>query len=345
MFAIKAWEPGGQMDFDGKATEEDHGIGTAAAKGASHCAAKHCHCEVRATWWRFGLATVAIHPMTKDMTMIRADNRDAALKLVLGLADGVDAASVTPDFTWWSLGQGERTPAEFNESLAAWASMRVGPPRFGVRGVTSQGDRVAIELEGLFPLTGGRIYNNCYHFLVAFQDGVPRSVREYSNTAYTADTFAAEGAVVAINQPHNDLDGEADDGGATPEERKAITIRMLNSTVSGGLATELLTSDFRWWVPGRGSMSLAAIQSVVGKFQKMWGGPGQVDVIGATLEGTRVALETESRIPLADGRTYHNSYHLLAKFRGDKIRELREYYDSKYFRELFAGAKESNLYN
>ncbi len=277
-------------------------------------------------------------------TITKDNNREAALKLILGLADGVDAASVTPDFTWWVQGRGENTLAEFSEALAASASQRTGPPRYGVRGVTAEGDRVAIELEGVTPLTGGRLYNNCYHFLVAFRKGVPCAVREYYNTAYAADTFAGGGVVVAVNQPHDEEDAEPDIGGATLEERKALAIQLIETTTAGEIPAELLTHDVRWWVPGRGSMSLAVIREVVAKFGKIWAGRGRVDLIGVTAEGTRVALEFETRIPLADGRVYNNSYHLLAKFRGDKIRQIREYNDSKYYRDTFVGESSANLY-
>lgn len=277
--------------------------------------------------------------------MTGIDNRDAALKLVLGVADGVDPACVTSDFTWWVQGRGEKSLPEFSEALAASASQRVGPPRFGVRGVTSEGDRVAIELEGMSPLVSGRLYNNSYHFLVAFRDGVPFRVREYYNTAYAADTFGEGGAVVAVNQPHDDLDGEPDAGGATLEERKALALRLLEASVAGRVATELLTPDIRWWVQGRGSMSLASIQAVVAKFERIWAGPGEMDFLGVTAEGARVAIECESRIPVVGGRTYNNSYHLLMKFRRDKIFQVREYYDSKYFRDFFSGASESKLYD
>ncbi len=276
--------------------------------------------------------------------MTGTENRETALKLILGLADGVDAASVTPDFTWWVQGRGEKTLAEFSEALAASASQRTGLPRYGVRGVTSEGDRVAIELEGLTPLTVGRLYNNTYHFLVAFRDGVPCRVREYYNTAYAADTFAGGGVVVAVNQPHDEEDAEPDIGGATLEERKALALKLIETTAAGGVPTDLVTPDVVWWVPGRGSMSLAVIQEVVSKFGKVWGGPGKIDLIGVTAEGPRVALEYESRIPLADGRIYNNSYHLLAKFRGDKIRQIREYNDSRYYRDTFSGVAAGQLY-
>lgn len=277
--------------------------------------------------------------------MTAGDNRETALKLLLGLADGVDPASVTPDFTWWVQGRGEKTLAEFSEALAAAASQRTGPPRYGVRGVTSEGDRVAIELEGLTPLTGGRLYNNCYHFLVAFRDGVPCGVREYYNTAYAADTFAGGGVLVAVNQPHDEEDSDPDLGGATVEERKALALQLVEISAAGGVPTDLVTPDVVWWVPGRGSMSLAVIQDVVAKFGKVWGGPGQIDLVGVTAEGTCVALEYESRIPLADGRIYNNSYHLLAKFRGNKIRQIREYNDSRYYREMFSGIAAGQLYD
>jgi ketosteroid isomerase-like protein len=268
--------------------------------------------------------------------MTGTDNRETALNLVLGIDNGVDPASVTSDFTWWIQGRGDLPLAKFNEMLAAIGGMRDGTSTPKVWGVTSEGDRVAIEVEGNTPLKGGRVYSNSYHFLVLFRDGVPCKVKEYYNAAYAADVFASDSNVVAVNQPEDDEDAEPDVGGATLEERKALAIKLIRSAATPTLATDLVTPDIRWWVPGAGTMKLSRFERVLSEFGRMWASPGEVDLIGITGEGTRIALETETRIPLTDGRTYHNSYHILVKFRGDKIRQVREYNDSGYFRKFFS---------
>ena len=53
------------------------------------------------------------------------------------------------------------------------------------------------------------------------------------------------------------------------------------------------------------------------------------------VEGPEAALEVESRADLADGRFYNNRYTFLITVNGERITQLREYFDSKYASEFF----------
>lgn len=55
-----------------------------------------------------------------------------------------------------------------------------------------------------------------------------------------------------------------------------------------------------------------------------------------TAEGDRVALESQTRGTLPDGRVYTNEYHYLFTFRGGKILRVKEYMDTQAAAEFFA---------
>ncbi len=55
-----------------------------------------------------------------------------------------------------------------------------------------------------------------------------------------------------------------------------------------------------------------------------------------TAEDDRVALESETRGELPDGRVYTNAYHYLFTFRDGKILEVKEYNDTQAAAEFFS---------
>ena len=58
-----------------------------------------------------------------------------------------------------------------------------------------------------------------------------------------------------------------------------------------------------------------------------------------TAEGDRVALESQTRGTLPDGRIYTNEYHYLFTFRDGKVLEVKEYMDTQAAAEFFAEAR------
>jgi len=52
------------------------------------------------------------------------------------------------------------------------------------KGVTAEGDRVAVETETYGILSNGQVYNNFYHMLYEVKDGKIQNVREYTDLNY-----------------------------------------------------------------------------------------------------------------------------------------------------------------
>jgi uncharacterized protein len=57
-------------------------------------------------------------------------------------------------------------------------------------------------------------------------------------------------------------------------------------------------------------------------------------ITGTTAEGGRVALEAESHGTTRSGKLYNNLYHMLVILEGGRIKQVREYLDSGYAREV-----------
>ena len=52
------------------------------------------------------------------------------------------------------------------------------------KGLTAEGDRVAVEAESYAKMKNGKTYQNTYHFLFIVRDGKIQSVKEYLDTIH-----------------------------------------------------------------------------------------------------------------------------------------------------------------
>ena len=117
-------------------------------------------------------------------------NRRTALRMLERISQGIiDDELVTEDVYWWVPGHGNMTRAEFSALMDAFAGLHKGGGRMEVKGVTAQGDRVAVEAESFFALNDGQVYNNTYHFLFEFRDGRICCAKEYNDSRYAAETL------------------------------------------------------------------------------------------------------------------------------------------------------------
>ena len=57
------------------------------------------------------------------------------------------------------------------------------------KGLTAEGDRVAVEAESYGEMATGKIYNNLYHFLLEVRDGKIHAVREYLDTMHAKEVL------------------------------------------------------------------------------------------------------------------------------------------------------------
>jgi hypothetical protein len=122
------------------------------------------------------------------------------------------------------------------------------------------------------------------------------------------------------------------------EENRKTALKMMADLEAFCLDDAILTEDVSWWVPGRGAISRTMFEEMATGFQPMLAGKFTLTVHGVTADGDRVAIEAESLAPLANGKTYNNTYHFLFLFRDGKICQVKEYNDSLHAAQIFGSA-------
>ena len=120
-------------------------------------------------------------------------------------------------------------------------------------------------------------------------------------------------------------------------ENKQVVTEFFSHSSAGrrAQALDLLGEDATWWAPGVGVMSKPQFVQMMGYMDKIVKGPIQLTIKRMTAEEDRVAAEAESDADVVNGKHYHNTYHFLVVVRGGKIREVKEYNDTKYAMDLF----------
>lgn len=105
---------------------------------------------------------------------------------------------------------------------------------------------------------------------------------------------------------------------------------------------DAMSEEATWWIIGKPDLFAGAGTKSKGDMKRIWGNlfdhmkDGlEMDVIGMTAEGDKVAAEIRSHADLADGRVYENQYHMLFTLRRGKIVEVREYADTLLITKMF----------
>lgn len=113
-------------------------------------------------------------------------------------AGKVDAAlaMLADTATWWVAGNpekfvlaGTKTKAQFAELLNGIGAAMPKGLRVTPKGLTAEGDRVAVEAESYGETATGKVYNNLYHFLFEVRDGKIQAVREYLDTMHAKEVL------------------------------------------------------------------------------------------------------------------------------------------------------------
>lgn len=123
-------------------------------------------------------------------------------KIVLGFIENMTAgngpaafAALADSATWWVAGNfalsGTKTKAQFADLGAQLAPKIDGGIRLTAKGVTAEGDRVAVEAESYAKMKNGKTYQNLYHFLFVLRDGKIQSVKEYLDTMHANDVLCS----------------------------------------------------------------------------------------------------------------------------------------------------------
>ena len=111
-----------------------------------------------------------------------------------------------------------------------------------------------------------------------------------------------------------------------------------------GSALGLVAEDATWWLPpslpvagGLHEGRDAIVRDFLAPVSQLFAGGGpQIEVVGTTTEGGRVAVEWVARGSHAtSGAPYENQYHVLFEVRDGLIRAVREYLDPLYVQRTF----------
>ncbi len=103
------------------------------------------------------------------------------------------AARLSPDSTLWILGEGHwplggrHDLSSLKKIHATVAERFPGGLKVTVKGLTVEGERVAVEAESLGTRIDGKIYHNNYHYLIIVRDGLIRERREYLDTIHASE--------------------------------------------------------------------------------------------------------------------------------------------------------------
>jgi ketosteroid isomerase-like protein len=102
-------------------------------------------------------------------------------------------AMLADDATCWIPLRGGPPPwskTELAEAMARADGIFKQAVQVTIKGITAEGDRVAIEAEGYVPVVNGKIYNNYYHILFEFRGDRIIAVREYLDQKHADEAFA-----------------------------------------------------------------------------------------------------------------------------------------------------------
>ena len=105
-------------------------------------------------------------------------------------------AMMSDTATWSVMGKpdkfalaGTKTKAQFSELVKGIGAAMPKGLRVTPKGVTAEGDRVALEAESYGETANGKVYNNMYHFLIEVRGGKIQAVREYLDTIHAQDVL------------------------------------------------------------------------------------------------------------------------------------------------------------
>jgi ketosteroid isomerase-like protein len=129
------------------------------------------------------------------------------------------------------------------------------------------------------------------------------------------------------------------------EQNKAVALRFFEHFTAGDIASALdtMTEDATWWIPGKkertpsaGLYSKAKIGRLFHRMVDELENGLEMTVVSCIAENDHVALEVVSSGDLKNGRRYRQEYHMLLKFKDEKITSVREYLDTQHANDIWA---------
>lgn len=128
-------------------------------------------------------------------------NRDEKIQIAISFLSALTKGDtnsldsmVTEDFEVWIIGTLPLSGTHSKESLynlIGGGELWSEPVVFTIKGVTVEGERLAIEAEGVGRANTGKPYRNFFHFLIQLRDGRVARLREYTDTGPVIEAFAS----------------------------------------------------------------------------------------------------------------------------------------------------------
>jgi ketosteroid isomerase-like protein len=189
--------------------------------------------------------------------------------------------------------------------------------------MAAEDDRVAAEYETAMMKDGARIYV-VYHHLFQVKDGKITSVREWTDPRVRAPRFTTSQVAPAGLLPRPDpKPGEVDEA-----QTRALAMAFL-APGPQNLSKALVSSDYRWWVNGRGYGDMFDFfAKLMPQMKAMAVAPVSYDkrISGMTVEGERAAVLIDTNAIYPD-HDYINRFHCVVRVRNGKVIELHEHTD------------------
>jgi hypothetical protein len=129
--------------------------------------------------------------MLEELAMSIEENK----RIILGFFENLSAGNgeailgaLADSATWWVQGNfplsGTKSKKEFAALVGDLGAKIDGGLRVKPKGITAEGERVAVEAESYAKMKNGKTYQNTYHFLFIVRDGKIQSVKEYLDTIH-----------------------------------------------------------------------------------------------------------------------------------------------------------------
>jgi ketosteroid isomerase-like protein len=125
------------------------------------------------------------------------------------------------------------------------------------------------------------------------------------------------------------------------DDNKKLVTRFME-VFSAGKVEEfmgMMADTATWWVAGTlpisGTHSKVDFRKLVEGIGDTCKGPIKLTPKEFTVQGDRVAVETESLAHTNNGRTYNNFYHFLFVVKDGKIAQVKEYLDTMHTHDVF----------
>lgn len=123
--------------------------------------------------------------------MQTSPNRLLALEYLAFIEAGDLSAAmelVSDDAVFWLPNTGDMNKSAFVGFIGS-IPPAIRTMKFNIRGVTEDGERIAVEVDGRAELNNERIYINHYHFLFIVRNGLLHKVKEFTDSAPAVEAF------------------------------------------------------------------------------------------------------------------------------------------------------------